>query len=152
VQTIILNSLDELPTVLEGVAAQFRRADYTGAFEREIAPELAEQHAEYFASATDPFGAPWAPLAPSTIARKGHDTILIDTKAMANSIVSQNSPNHVQHISRQEMNWGSADEKLPFHQFGTSRMPARPPVGVTEAGANRIAEITADATVEILKR
>lgn len=149
--TVFLNDLSELPRVFDDIANEFKTGDYSQPFKEEIAPELAEQHAEGFAAATDSNGNPWAPLSPFTIRKKGHDTILVDTKSMANSIVSEGHPEHVQTISARELAWGSRDEKLPRHMSGTSRMPARPAVGVTPKTADRIAEIVADATVEILK-
>ncbi len=32
-----------------------------------------------YAAGTDPYGKPWAPLKPSTVRRKGHATILVET-------------------------------------------------------------------------
>lgn len=59
----------------------------------------------------------WAPLAPSTVARKGHGMILVDTNEMKSSFFG--GPSHVEDIGRQSMKWGSAVRRALFHQTGT---------------------------------
>lgn len=48
---------------------------------RRVAPALTGQLQRQFGSGTDPYGKPWDPLKPSTVRRKGHATILVDTTA-----------------------------------------------------------------------
>jgi hypothetical protein len=43
--------------------------------------------------------------------------------------------------------YGSSDEKLGFHQFGTRYMPARPPLVVTDALNEELARLVADHIV-----
>lgn len=48
---------------------------------------LEEIHYGYFINSVAPDGSGWATLDQSTIDRKGHDTILIDTERLANSLI-----------------------------------------------------------------
>lgn len=71
----------------------------------------------------------WAPLAPSTIKQKGHDTVLFRSGAMYRSFQS-GGLNHVEEISRDKMTWGSTDPKALFHQTGTGsgfQLPVKGP-------------------------
>lgn len=60
----------------------------------------------------------WAPLAESTVKRKGHDTILIETDAMRQSFQSGGS-DHIENITRTRLEWGSGLLRALFHQTGT---------------------------------
>ncbi len=77
----------------------------------------AELHRQ-FEDGVDPYGRPWAKLADSTVARKGHDTILVDDGALA--------------TETRALPMGGAGIELVsnevggYHQSGTSRMPRRP--------------------------
>lgn len=116
--------------------------------------ELEREHGEYFATATGPDGQPWAPLAPSTIKRKGHATILIDSDAMHKSLVEQagDSIREIVQGSTQALGFGTHDPKSPFHASGTPRMPARPHMGMTEQYVDKMVERTADFVVEELTK
>jgi phage virion morphogenesis protein len=87
-----------------------------------------------FATKTSPDGAAWAALKPSTIARrrKKSSSILTDTGRLMGSISHTSSAR--QAIIGTNVFYG------PFHQRGTSRMVARPFLGV---GAKDMAEIKA---------
>lgn len=50
-----------------------------GRVARRVAPAITAKLQQQFDSGTDPYGKAWEPLKPSTIARKGHDTILVET-------------------------------------------------------------------------
>jgi phage gpG-like protein len=60
----------------------------------------------------------WAQLAPSTIKRKGHDTILFDTGGMFRSFQTGGA-NHIEEITRDRLLWGSGLSRSLFHQTGT---------------------------------
>jgi len=71
-----------------------------------------------FALGTDATGRPWAPLAPETIRKKGHDTILVDKGKLRQAF------DHERRGMRLEV-FGE-DRTLKWHEYGTENMPARP--------------------------
>ena len=71
-------------------------------------------------------GGGWAPLKPYTIAWKGHATKLIHTGGMMQSWVTRGAPGNVSEEGAQRATFGSEHELVHWHQFGTSRMVARP--------------------------
>lgn len=93
---------------------------------RDTGDEALEIIDDSFAREQTPTGAPWADLAPATIERKGHDTILYETGELRESFDT-------------EVEWGpvgdkkltiySEDEKLKYHEYGTVNMPRRPIIG-----------------------
>jgi phage gpG-like protein len=82
----------------------------------------------------------WEPLAPTTIARKGSSTILVDTGALRDSLTEEGAADHFEQILGEELVFGTYDSKAGYHRRGTSRMPARDPL-VTGADLN-LREIT----------
>jgi len=86
VDTII--GLDRTQAYLDGVATDFRNLNLQP-FARLELFELADEHARYFADASDPGGTAWPALEPSTIRRKGHDTILVDTGQLRASLTQK---------------------------------------------------------------
>ena len=128
----------------------FDEADYTGLLRQEE-QEIAQDHASYFAQARAANGQPWPDLSPVTVAKKGHATILVDKGDLRRSLIDPAGPNHVGEVFERGLSFGTADPKAPYHQRGTSRMPARPPVGLTPERVTDIAEGVADTVVELLR-
>lgn len=89
-----------------------------------IAGQMREAEAKRF----DEGQGNWPPLADSTKAYKArHDLdprILHATEAMRRSFTEE-SGDHVEMITQDELHFGSSDPKARFHQDGTSRMPQR---------------------------
>lgn len=79
----------------------------------------------------------WAALADSTVAekaRKGQSPqILRATGALMDSLIDKFDPNHIERLSPNTLTFGSMIPYGGYHQTGTSRMPKRPPVALTEA-------------------
>jgi phage gpG-like protein len=150
----VRTELIEDPRYLGGVFQQiengFNGADHTDVLHG-VATDLAEDHAGFFARAQDPGGNPWPALSPRTVAHKGHSTILVDTTSMRASLLSPGHPDHVQDVESRFLVWGTSDEKGPLHMSGTSRMPARPFVGVTDQRADAVANLVADSVIEQMK-
>lgn len=84
-----------------------------------------------FNAERSPEGSGWAALSPVTIERKGHARKLWETGALYSSITASNDGKSVT-IS-------SSDFKAAFHQYGTSKMPARPFLGISYKMKNEIA-------------
>ncbi len=90
-------------------------------------------------------GAAWAPLNPQYLAwkiRKGFDPrILHQTGVMRASLTSR--PMAVEEYRPTEATFGTTDPKAPFHQSGTTFMPARPIITVTEDLADDVNSVLA---------
>ncbi len=99
-----LAELDDLPSRIVG----------------EVASSINEMIADQFASGSDPYGAPWAPLLPSTVRRKGGDTrVLRRRDSLSSSTIAR--PSSGAGIEITSVDYGGV------HQVGDgSRMVARP--------------------------
>lgn len=133
-----LKGFHELPTYLERVTTQFRKLQFAPFGELELL-EMADLHTRYFADASDPNGQPWPPLAPATIQRKGHDTILVDTNRLRTSLTSMlqaSSGDAIRDIAEladeTDIIFGTAVEYSMFHDFNSGNRPARRHVGLNE--------------------
>lgn len=100
------------------------------------------QNARRFAQEVDPDGAPWRPLAASTIARKGSSGILKDTGALGNFTV---------YASHTEARVGSRPYYAPYHQYGGSRAgwangcpPKRSFLGINAEDVTQIERVVLD--------
>lgn len=92
---------------------------------REVGDEALEIIDQSFERERTPTGTPWAPLAPATVERKGHDTILVEEGDLKESFDTevQFSPLNKKLVVYSE------DEKLKYHEYGTVNMPRRPIMG-----------------------
>lgn len=77
----------------------------------DLAAALPAEIERQFSAGSDPYGAAWAPLA------RGGQSHLIETGTMLASLVVTSTGKEIQM---------SMDSPAPYHQSGTSRMPARP--------------------------
>lgn len=81
-------------------------------------------------------GAAFAPLAASTLRQKRSGRILQETGAMVSSVSSR--------VSGNEARVGPSVRHAIYHQFGTSKMPARPFVGVADRHHPKLQKIAQD--------
>ncbi|WP_169314853.1 phage virion morphogenesis protein [Rubinisphaera brasiliensis] len=129
----------------------FKNADFTKTVEA-FFPVLEQSHAKGFQEARSSAGDNWPALAPSTVKRKGHDTILVDTGRLKQSLASQ-----TQHSVREVSDRGRGalfGTQVPysiFHQQGGGRLPQRQHVGITNADEEILSDRVADFAVESLK-
>lgn len=78
-----------------------------------------------FARESDPDGNPWSPLSSSTLRYKRTNVILRETSALAGSVAGESSGN---------IGWVQVSTSYGiFHQTGTSRMPQRKIIGISES-------------------
>lgn len=94
-------------------------------------------------------GAPWAPLAESTVAERialgypGDHPILVRSGQYAESWINQDHADHGSEIEGEQGIWyiaeGSNDPRAPALEYGAGRMPARPVANLSEAAADGIA-------------
>lgn len=72
---------------MQGVARSLRELSRVPSYASAEASQSIARLIQYeFATGTDPYGKPWKPLKPSTVARKGHATINVDTHALKDGI------------------------------------------------------------------
>ncbi len=147
---ITLDRIESLSDVFDGVTSQFSDISYKtplGDFQH----VLAQGEAEAFDQQREPGGTPWEPLKPSTIAKKGHSRILYETGTLMASLATVGGPGNISDIYDHGSAFGTDVEYAGFHQTGTSRMPARPPVGTNDETVDGFAEKIADFVVDQLQ-
>lgn len=87
---------------------------------------------EQFQSEGGRSGHPWAPLADSTVRSRGSaHPILDDTSALRESFLYGGAGN-IFEATDDHLRYGSESEIGIFHQQGTSRMPMRKPMELTD--------------------
>lgn len=129
---------------------------------RGIVRDLEKLHALYFDRQGGPEGA-WQPLAPYTVRKKGHPTILEDTGRLRNSLASRtyDSVREVTHGSgRTHLRFGTKRPFASVHQYGktysvistrrTITIPRRVHVGLTRSETKVIAQRVARDVVRQL--
>ena len=136
--------------VLQQLENQITRADYTEPL-TEYGDDITEAHQRYFDRQTDPNGTAWEPLAASTVARKGHATILVDTGRLRQSLTELGSPDNLFRVDKRGALFGTNVDYAFWHQRGTKQMPARPMVGMDQESLTAGAERMADHSVNVLK-
>lgn len=150
----IIDGMEGLEGFLAGVVEDFAAFDPVPQLFEE-SQQLQQLHAGYFQQQAGPAGA-WAPLAESTVARKGHDVILIDTDALEDSLTVEGAQGAHREVERFDdatyLFFGTEVEYADYHMTGTARMPARPMVGFTEAFIDQAAGRMADSALEALKQ
>lgn len=76
----------------------------------------------------------WPPLAPSTIAKKGFDTILVESHGLMESLTDESDAAHIEIIQRDELIFGTNDPKAGWARRGDTKRnrPPRDPLQVHE--------------------
>lgn len=99
----------------------------------------------------DDEGPGWAPLAPSTIKRKGNTRILRDKDDLYGSF-QKGATGNVTRITPTAADFGTADSKAMFHQMGTSKMPKRTIIEVTGDQEARYGKIATNVLTERVRQ
>lgn len=111
------------------------------------APLLADRISAGFDSGTDPYGRPWAPLSPRTLAKGRTPPPLTDTGAMRDAITVTGDGYSVAIYS--------PDEKSSWHQEGDGApgqdLPARPFLPESELPDTWVADMQQSIDAEIGK-
>lgn len=149
--TELIDSFSQLGGIYLGIEQQFQRITYRDLLV-EAEQELARQHEERWPLAISPHGVPWQPLAPATIAKKGHSTILVDTGRLQASVVNPQHPDHVRELLDNGLTFGTDVPYGIFHQDGTPRLPQREFLGMTIETVDQITSNVADHAVQGLLR
>jgi phage gpG-like protein len=105
---------------------------------RQLGNLIQKQHTRRILSEkTAPSGATWAPLKPSTVQRKGNANILVESGKMARAWQMIIGGDYVRMWNTARSSRGGK-LYLFFHQYGTSKMVARPPMGFSAANEQEI--------------
>lgn len=142
----------DLQAVYDGVAEQIGGdLDYLP-WADEITQQIEATNRANFAAGEGPAG-PWPDLSPVTIARKGHNTKLVDSHDLMRSLTEagQGVSEAFSEPGQGGVSRGTDVDYARFHQEGTRRMPARPPVGMRASEVDTAGESLADEVVRQLK-
>jgi phage gpG-like protein len=149
------SSLGQAGVVIEapGAAVLARRLQRWGtaienakpAFEQ-MRSHLNEGEAEIFDSRGAAFGKAWPAAAEPEL--KSDPRLLVATGALRASLASQTGDSQWQ-ASATELRFGTRVPYGRFHEHGTSRMPARPFIGMPQERAREIVDIMHRYSVEL---
>lgn len=150
--TVQLDGLEQFDDYFEQMADNFNvDADYEGLLGLFLL-EMEEHHAQWFAGQHAPGGSSWPALAPATVKRKGHSTILVDTGRLKQSF--QGGSDAFRKIIGEGLNHGlSYGTMVPYsiyHQDGMGHLPQREHVGINNEILSDMTERVADRTVAIV--
>ena len=107
--------LDQLPAMLASDSPFGHQA--LRAIGSEVLNSFADEFWTKAGGGRDRFGEQWLPLAPSTIKKKGHDAILIESMDLYNSL-RPGAQDNILDTAPGLIRVGTADEKSVFHQVG----------------------------------
>lgn len=128
---------------------------------RSIWPNVAKEfyaieHEQFASEGAHGASGKWAPLSPAY--RKWKEThfpgqpILKLTHSLYESLTSPDAPASIFRIERDEMTLGSRVEYATAHQRGSGRMPARPPISLTEDDKRRLQKAIQVGLVQFTRR
>ena len=121
--------------------------DMSDAFEQ-VGDHLATAEQRQFASQGGYASGGWKELAESTVARKGHDRILVDSGDLRASLEARSAGGDAIRVYEPSfLIFGSAVEYARFHQLGQG-VPQRRPVELTEGDRREAVRILQRAVVE----
>ena len=141
-------NLESLVSVVIDAAESAADADYTEALDDAI-EILQGFERKLYLEQRDAGGRAWAPLAMSTILRKEHGAILVDSGRMYESLTTPNgTADTIWETGDTWLRFGTSVPYAHWHQTGTRRMPARPHVGCDQLAADMIARILGEAVVD----
>lgn len=140
--------------VLDGLTADAMEVTFAELL-NEFHGTLEEKHAQTHTAQTTPAGNAWPPLAPRTVKRKGHSTILVETGRLKASLAGRSGDSIREVVDegpgRAGLSFGTDVEYAHYHQDGTTRIPQREHVGASEELIDQFAEAIATTFTEQLK-
>jgi len=102
-----------------------------------------EMRARFDAEGAQGGESPWPPLSAAYAARKervyGRQPILVQTGRMRESF--QGGGDAIRDAGRMSLRYGTSVPYATFHQSGTSRMPPRPPLILSERGVREVVRV-----------
>lgn len=116
-----------------------------------VADHFLDSEERQFASQGGYASGGWAPLAPSTLAgkrRAGQDQRILHAEGDLRASLTRRGGDHLEEVTDSSLVFGTTDPKAKFHQFGTSTMPRRRPVELTEGDRREAVRILQRSIVE----
>lgn len=145
-RTIILDDPAQLPGVYAALQTSLNAVDFQQVFTERIFPEIERVEHGFFDSETGPSGAPWAPLAQSTIDKKHHDLILWETGRLEDSVTGQTGDS-VREAGAREMAFGTNRPFAGVHQDGSGNIPQREFLGFNDELLTFAVDVIADDVI-----
>lgn len=143
----------ELDDLFAGVGQSLAAADWRPYLQVEL-DTMRASTAQGFASEQAPDGSKWAPLAPSTVKRKGFDTILVETDRLRRSVAGETGDS-IAEIDQFENMWAvTFGSEVPYgveHLTGRDNMPARVWLGLTAATLDKSVDRALDFAMAVLR-
>ena len=139
--------------VVEDVGQEIVGLNYPSILQTQF-PVLEKIHGDYFAQERSPTGGKWAPLAASTVAKKGRSRILVDSGTLLGSLTGKGG---IRRASGNQIEFGTAVPYAVYHLTGfhmrgrRRKVPARPMLGLSQTGVHKIATNIADGIIARLK-
>lgn len=152
--TVVTIEFEELEDAIQDIEKSVYDMEYTDLFYGIIA-ELEDLHREYFYQEASPDGDNWPPLAPATIASKGHSNILYASGRLNESLAftSADSIRRIEVVrGMSALIFGTSVPYSVHHQFGTKVLPIREHIGITAEKADELAASVIEYTVGRLQR
>ena len=143
IQEIIFTEA-EFQGVYDDVASNFRDASYRDELD-DFNDAIYESHADRFGLENDPNLSAWPPLAAATIARKGHDTILVDTGRLRRSLTTKGHTDHTGEIADRGLTFGT---DVPYSRF----QKRREHVGLTIANVEEFTAVITKSASDKLRK
>lgn len=147
--TVVLNSFAEFQNMLDKMVAPLRNPNFAPSNWQSVVEYLQELHLKYFDTEAGPDG-PWQPLAPYTVAKKGHAVILYEESLLKNSLSQETAQYAVRTMNPVELLFGTSRPWAWVHQFGNGKIPQRQHTGLTEETVDDVASAVADELVAMM--
>lgn len=147
--TLILNSFDELSAMIADMVKPIQEPKIDQPTWQSVIDILQEMERGFFASSSGPDGQAWAPLSPVTVKKKGHSIILRESYEMMAGLTGT-SATSVRETNPTMLEFGTSRNWAWVHQEGSSRIPQRMMVGMTDEGTDDVLEVVADAAVRMM--
>lgn len=129
--------------------ARLRQMDFEHTLRGDVRNRVLQSVRDNFTSSTDERGRQWKPR---KVRGDGHP-LLIDTGKLLQAATGGGAGHYTKAASR-ELEVGifsGVVSYAKYHETGTSKMPARPFMGVSERRLEEIDEIVADAGMEVFE-
>jgi len=144
---VVCESIEEFEALLTAmiepaVNPQFQQEDW-----RAIIEAMELEHESYFDRDAGPDGEPWQPLAPYTIAKKGHATILEEDGILRQSLTESGSPEAIREMTLAEVVFGTSRDHAWKHQDGFGKIPQRMHTGFSQNLLDETVDLVGDNVI-----
>lgn len=150
IQEIVFDEAD-FQEIYDDISLNFRQAEYNDELS-DFSDKLFEFHEAGFDLERDPNLSAWPPLAAATIARKGHDKILIESGRLKRSLTTRGSSDHIGEVFDRGLTFGTSVPYSMFHQRGTRTIPQRAHVGLAIERVDKLTKTITKSASDKLKK